>query len=199
MHSSSAFFTFTSRTPLTYFGEHVNSYVCGHSCLHNDPRVEEKKRNKAHFPPVHEQPNLGKHVSVNLCHIAELRIPIVPLIESFHLLKAFKRTENILHPASAQTHLYLYACTRWSSAHIPAGSLCLNTYTRAWYRQIKNGSRVVWDHASSDSLGTFNIVRLVNHLCHVDGARYDVTLAATVVSIYHFERWLLWGKARLQS
>lgn len=97
------------------------------SLSHNDLRVEEKNRSRAHFPPVHEQPNLGKRVSVNLCHIAGLRIPIVPLIESFHLEKAFKRAENILHPAPAQTHLHLYACTRRISTHILARPL---GYTR---------------------------------------------------------------------
>lgn len=97
------------------------------SLSHNDLRVEEKNRSRAHFPPVHEQPNLGKRVSVNLCHIAGLRIPIVPLIESFHLEKAFKRAENILHPAPAQTHLHLCACTRRISTHILARPL---GYTR---------------------------------------------------------------------
>lgn len=85
---------------------------------HNDLRVEEKNRSRAHFPLVHEQPNLGKRVSVNLCHIAGLRIPIVPLIESFHLERAFKRAENILHPVPAQTHLHLYAHTRRITTHI---------------------------------------------------------------------------------
>lgn len=73
--------------------------------------MEEKNRSGAYFPPVHEQPNLGKRVSVNLCHIAWLRIPIVPLIESFHFEKAFKRAENILHPAPVRTHLHLYTHT----------------------------------------------------------------------------------------
>lgn len=90
----------------------------GLSCLHNDPRVEEKNRSGAYFPPVHEQPNLGKRVSVNLCHIAGLRIPIVPLIESFHFEKAFKRAENILHPAPVRTHLHLYAHTSQFSTRL---------------------------------------------------------------------------------
>lgn len=33
----------------------------------------------------------------------------------------------------------------------------------------------------------------------MDGARYDVMLAAMVVPVYHFERWLLCGKARLYA
>ncbi len=127
---------------------------------------------------------------MNLCHIAGLRIPIVPLIESFHLEKAFKRAENILHPVPAQTHLHLYACTRRISAHALAGPLAY-ARTRAWYRKIKNGNRVTWDHACSGSLGTFNILCLESHLFHADGARYDVMLAIMVVPVYHFERWLL--------
>lgn len=69
---------------------------------------------------MHEQPNLGKRVSVNLCHIAGLRIPIVPLIESFHLEKAVKRVENIciLHP-------YRHICI---CMHVPAE--LVHTYLR---------------------------------------------------------------------
>lgn len=44
---------------------------------------------------MHEQPNLGKRVSVNLCHIAGLRISIVPLIESFYLKKKPLREQRI--------------------------------------------------------------------------------------------------------
>lgn len=98
---------------------------------HNDLRIEEKNGSKAHFPPVHEQPNLGKRVSVNLCHIAGLRIPIVPLIESFHFQKAFKRVENILHPAPA--HLHLYACTQRISARIlPRPLAYSHIHMRTW-------------------------------------------------------------------
>lgn len=102
---------------------------------HNDLRVEEKNRSGAHFPPVHEQPNLGKRVSVNLCHIAGLRIHIVPMIESFYFEKAFKRVENILHPVPTQTHLFLYTCTQRISTHTVVRPLAYNRI----YRQILGG------------------------------------------------------------
>lgn len=66
---------------------------------HNDLGVEEKNGSRARFPPEHQRPNLGKRVSMNLCHTAGLRIPIVPMIEPFH----FRRAANILHPVATDT------------------------------------------------------------------------------------------------
>lgn len=82
---------------LTHFSEQLIRF-CGLSCLHNDPGEGQKNRSGADFPPLHEQPNLGKRVSVNLCHNAGLRIPIVPPMESSHVERAFKRVCNILCP-----------------------------------------------------------------------------------------------------
>lgn len=147
---------------------------------HNDLRVEEKNRSRAHFPPVHEQPNLGKRVSVNLCHIAGLRIPIVPLIESFYFQKAAKSAENIPYPAP-RTETSVFKCVHPANKCTHTGPLAHARHTSR-YREIRNGSRLACDHTCTGSLGAFNIVWSKSHLFSVDGAKYDVMLVAKAFS-----------------
>lgn len=149
---------------------------------HNDLGVEEKNRSRAHFPPVLERPNLGKHVSVNLCHIAGLRIPIVPMIEPFHFKKAIRKAENILHPELTDAFAFVYMrpgkwmCPYWRDGWFTPARTCR-------YRQIKNGSRVAWDHTCPGSLRAFNTVCLGSHLLCAKAARYEARLIGAI-SLY---------------
>lgn len=77
---------------------------------------------RPHFPPARHRPHFGKGVSVNLCHIARLRIPSVPTIEPFHLgEKARRRAEKIPHPAPPRR---ICRCVL-ASTHADAGTVLM--------------------------------------------------------------------------